>query len=228
MVFTLFSFACFAQQQSSGFIDSVRQHYEKMATPFLFNGFEYVRYDMRIYKQEHPYFRKPAFSPGDIWYDGRYFAGRTLLYDDVKEQVIIPADYIPGFYGQIALLSERVDSFNVYGMQFIHMKDSSRYSPGFYARMHQGSKGTLYGHFRKTLQKGVITSDGVRDVITDVTYYEWESNGTFRFVRTQADLSRALQVKRSQLKRYIRSQGIEFRTDREAAMMAAVKHFDPQ
>lgn len=228
MVFVLFSFACFAQQSSSGFVDSVRQRYEKMATPFLFNGFEYVRYDTHVYKQEFPYFRKPAMAPGEIWYDGRYFTGRTLLYDEVKEQVVIPADYSPGLYGQIALLSERVDSFNIHGLQFLHLKDSTKYRPGFYARMHQGRKGVLYARFLKNLEKGVVTQDGVWDVIMDASYFEWESNGVFLFMRTQADLSRALQVKRGQVKRYIRSQGLEFRKDREAAMVAAVQHFDPQ
>ncbi|HEY0272140.1 MAG TPA: hypothetical protein VGC22_03095 [Chitinophaga sp.] len=224
----MLSCSALAQQQSRPGIDSVRLHYEKMATPYLYNGFEYVHYDQHIYNNLDPYFRSRAYGVGDIWYQGRHFADQRMILDIVLEQLVIPNDYLPGTYGQLVLLHDRVDSFSLHGLRFIHMRDSTQYRPGFYARLHKGRTTTLYARYVKDLEKGKITPDGIWDAITDHNYYEMEVAGQFHVVHTQADISRLLGQKRKVVKRYLRNQDIEFKRERERAIVAVVRHFDPQ
>ncbi len=229
VLFVLCSLSLHAQNQSSATIDSIRTRYEIAARPYLYNGFEYVHYDRHIYDGLLPYYIDHSYATGDIWYEGRHFHDIPLLYDVVKDLVITPNNFTSRSIGEIALITDQVDSFSLRDHFFINIIDSSQVRPGFYARLYKGRTTLLYGRLRKFLEKGKIMPEGgVWDVITPYERFFIVIDNTFHMVNTRTELSRLLHLKKAAVKRFMRQEKLDFKHNKEAALVAVVRHFDPQ
>jgi len=54
----------------------------------VYNGNEYIEYAYSL-QEGHPFFKSSVFTKGDIYFDGMMFLGVPMLYDLIKDQVII-------------------------------------------------------------------------------------------------------------------------------------------
>src|SRR5579859_1618862 len=80
----------------------------------LYNGIEHLAYGPSY--KGMPYFQSRSGSIGSIVYDGSLYTNVRLLYDQVRDQVIV----ISGDNYEIGLFMDRVEQFSIYDHHFIH------------------------------------------------------------------------------------------------------------
>src|SRR5687768_1130670 len=133
--FLLFSLISFGQRS----LDSlpgpgpgpVKFYYDAMGEQSpLYNGREYVEYSGTI-QVGHPFYNTTEFSKGSITYEGMVFNDAMILYDIVKDKVIIR------HFNQIFRIDlpvEKIQDFRVLDHHFIRLYPDSTgiIEEGFY------------------------------------------------------------------------------------------------
>src|SRR6185436_5557440 len=103
----------------------------------LYNGIEHLGYSVRI--KGHAYFVQKELQTGTVVYDELEFTNVPMLYDLLKDQVVIQHF---NRFTKIGLVSEKVNAFTLFNHHFIRLQaDSSSASPlltGFYDVMYTG------------------------------------------------------------------------------------------
>lgn len=116
----------------------------------LFNGIEYEPHPV-IFTDGHPFFQLPSLQKGSVTYNGDTYEDVELMYDLVKDELVI--GHFNG-YSRVQLIKEKVDSFSIGELQFIHARENSSIAgllPGYYQLLYSG-KMTLLQRIRKTFQ----------------------------------------------------------------------------
>ncbi|MEO6648401.1 MAG: hypothetical protein ABIN89_18570 [Chitinophagaceae bacterium] len=191
----------------------------------LYNGSQYISY-AHLIKDNHPYFQSDSMNKGTITYDSVLFENVLLLYDIVKEQVVINDPY--KIY-KICLINEKVNEFSVLGRTFIRLiRDSLNrniLSTGFYDRLYQGSI-TLYEKEIKKLQE-VIVSQELQRIIYPINNFYLEIGGKFYSINRKKTLLNLLQKnRRKEIQQFIRKNKLNYRRDKENTLLKVVKYYD--
>lgn len=135
----------------------------------LFNGVEYEPHPV-IFTDGHPFYQLPSLQKGSVTYNGDTYEDVDIMYDLVRDELII--GHYNGF-SRIQLIKEKVDSFRMGELRFVHVRQSSGLSglsPGFYQLLHNG-KVKLLQRNRKTLQVYYRGSQSGVDVFEKIDRY---------------------------------------------------------
>src|SRR5689334_11435513 len=161
----------------------------------LYNGVEHLGYVYKI--KGHAYFLQRDLSTGTIEYDELEFANVPMLYDLLKDQVII--QYLDGF-SKIGLISGKVRSFNLLNHHFIRLSaDSTSGSPiitGFYEKLYTGNIKVLAK--RGKFIEETIKEEVEREFIETNTVFI-QKEGRYYAIRTYKTLLTVLKDKAPQL-----------------------------
>ena len=193
--------------------------------PGLYRGTQYVDYNFTI-QQGQPFFGADSLRSGSVWYSGILYQDRPLLYDIVKDQLVIAG---PAANYKIALLMDFVDSFSLDGQQFIRAGDSSAASPlpkGYYDRIYTGHL-ELFKRDRKSLRENLmIMPDNVRLYIVEAIDYYLKKDGAYYAVNTKRQLYEALADRKPDVRRLIRKSKLSWRSDKEQLLLAVAGLYD--
>lgn len=192
--------------------------------PALYRGPEYQNY-IRLLKEGHPYFGSDSMQTGTIRYGGVVFSDRRLYYDLVYDEVVIDDPY--KIY-KIALLSERIDSFTVGNHRFIRLTDSlNRSMPavGFYEQLQEG-RAILLKKEKKVINEELTLEEGVtRYIVSMVSYYLRKGN-TYYPVNNTASLLAAMKDRAREAKRFIRTNRLSMRKDKENTLQRVIAWYN--
>ena len=194
------------------------QIYHQYVTPEtgLFRGSEYVQYSYMI-RDGHPYFDDGHQQQGAIFYDGILYENVMILYDQVKQQVVINDPYENY---KLFLINEQIDHFTIQKHLFINLRDSltpSAPSPGFYEQLFKDHV-TLLKKERKVVQTDLSSGKVENYIVYDVFYY-LKKGSIYYSVNNKRSLLQALNDKRSEAKKFIRRSGLSFRNDKENTIL---------
>ncbi|MBO9200179.1 MULTISPECIES: hypothetical protein [Niastella] len=188
----------------------------------LYNGFEHLGYSSKI--KGHAYFLQRELSTGTLVYDGLEFANVSMLYDQLKDQVVI--QHHNGF-SKVGLISEKVQSFTLLDHHFILLKaDSASGSPiitGFYDEAYTGNTKVL-------VKRGKVIEETIKDEVerefiqTNAVFIKQE--GRFYYIKNYKTLLTVLKNKAPQVKQYLRKNRIKFRKNPENAIVKAAAYYD--
>lgn len=225
VVYLFVTFCCLCNllciAQPDGPWQAVKERRELPPTDHdLFNGYEYVDYDQRVYGKEHPYYRDRTLTPGTVWYCGRVYRHVPLNYDIVKDLVITR---YKNNINRICLLAEKVDSFMIYGRMFIRMQ--APLATGYYARLYKG-RSALFGRYSKIFSSLVVIDNAAWDAIAPAHTFYLQVNGRFHAVKNKQALLQLLRDRKKELKRFIRREAVSFKADPEAALISVITYYD--
>ena len=194
--------------------------------PGLFRGSEYGTYDYKL-RSGNPYFIDKRRHAGTILYDSVWYDHLLLQYDEVKEIVIL---YDASNLFKINLYPELIDRFTMDGHRFIRLKDSlnpNQPRNGFYEVLHDGGI-TLLKKEKKFIQEDLQSGSTVEYYIegADTSYY-LKKNNVYYPVNNYRTLLRALKDRSREAKRFIRSNGLSMRLDRENTLLKVTAWYDP-
>ncbi|MFL5748787.1 MAG: hypothetical protein ACJ751_29210 [Niastella sp.] len=186
----------------------------------LYNGVEHIGYSYKI--KGFAYFLQNELSIGTIVYDELEFANVPMLYDLLKDQVVI--QHLDGFF-KIGLISSKVQSFNLLNHHFIRL-DSMPGTPitgGFYDKLYTGNTKVLVKR-RKFIEE-IVKEEIEREFIaTNPAFIQKEDS--YYAIKNYKSLLTVLKDKAPQVKQYLRKNRIKFRKDPENTILKAAVYYD--
>ncbi|MFT3746863.1 MAG: hypothetical protein QM768_01035 [Agriterribacter sp.] len=190
----------------------------------LYNGSEYIVY-VHLLKDGHPYLDTTKLTDGAVFYDGMLYRNVPMLYDIVKDELIVQ-HYNKVFH--IQLIQSKVDEFNILGRPFLHLgKDTTvqgNVKNGYYEVLYDGQI-KLYAKRIKTIQEFIPDMQVERRVFSNNRYFIYKDN-TFHEVYNQSSVLKLLKDKKFDYKQALRKQRIKYRRQREAAMKLMLQQYE--
>lgn len=188
----------------------------------LYNGNEHNGYLFKIIG--HAYYQQNELETGSLVYDKLEFTNVRMLYDLVKDQVIVL--HYNGFT-KIGLVSEKVKEFSLFNHHFIRLTaDSLSRSPlltGFYDEVYKGGLNVL-------VKRGKFIDERVKDELEreflpfDMFFIQKE--GVYHQVKNYRGLLAILQDRSKEVKQYLRRNRIKYRKGAENAIVKAVVYYE--
>jgi hypothetical protein len=207
--------------------DTALSVYHSYLTPEtgLYRGSEYATYDFHL-REGNPYFGDKRRRPGTIVYDSVLYNHVLLLYDEVKDLVVV---YDVSNLFKIILYPELIDRFTIEGHGFIRLTDSlnpTQPHNGFYEVLYQGGI-TVLKKEKKVIQEDLSSGTSAQYYIqgADTSYY-LKKNNVYYPVKNNKSLLHALKDRSQDVKRFIRSNGLSVRRDRENTLLKVSAWYD--
>jgi len=188
----------------------------------LYNGPQPEPY--LTFTEGDPYFTTSTFSSGTIRYNGLIYQEVPILYDLVRDELVIRHPNGDRF----SVFMEKVDSFSFSGHYFIKLKIDSTTSPltksSFYEKLFSG-RIMLLARNRKFIQEQSGTTSFERKIYERNQYYVLK-DGKYYPVKNKKSLLAVLKDKRNELQQYIKKNNLEFRNNFKADMSEVVAYYD--
>ena len=225
--FSFASLICLAQRSIDSLPASqagpVKVYYDAMGEQSpLYNGREYVEYSATI-QVGHPFYDTTEFVRGTIIYEGMQFNDAMILYDIVKDKVIIR--HFNQIF-RIDLLVEKIREFHLLDHHFIRLYPDSAgvVEEGFYDKMHEG-KFQFFIKRKKVVSEERSGSD-LFNVAEQKDIFYLQKEGIYYPVKTFKGLLKVFGNRSDAIRQHLRKNGIKFRKAREAAVLMAVQYYD--
>lgn len=188
----------------------------------LYNGIEHQGYSFKI--KGHAYFLQKEMTKGTLVYDELEFANVSIMYDLLKEQVIIQHN---NNFSKVGLVSEKVKEFTLYNHHFIRLViDSASHSPlttGFYDEVYKGHLNVL---IRRTKWIEETVKDELEREFISLDLFYIQKAGTYYPIRNYKGLMAVLKDRSKEIKQYLRRNRIKYRKGPENAIVKAVVYYD--
>jgi hypothetical protein len=197
--------------------DVYNQFIEKQSR--LYNGIEHLGY---LYTIKGYAYWLEKMKKGSIVYDELEYINVPMLYDLVKDQVIIMHFNHVTLMG---LVSEKVKEFTLGDHHFIRLDSIAHPSliTGFYDEVYKGRLAVLVRR-RKFIEEQ-IKDELEREFVKD-DYYFIKKDDTYYPIRSYKNLLTILDNKTTGIKQYLRKNRIKYKKDPETAIAKATAYYD--
>lgn len=218
-------------RQDSLILDSARafalQHYHAYLhpEPGLYRGPEYADYAYQI-QDGYPYCLADSPMMGSVLYNGILYRHIPLQFDLVKGLVVTMDPY---HVWKIALDGEHLDSFTMGPHVFVHLRDSlAPGAPrnGFYEQLYGGRLLLLKREAKTVQQQQSFGGPGFEKYVLDNISYYLKKDGRYYPVNNRKELLAALKEKSRDIKKYIRSNHLRMRKDKENTLLTVITWCD--
>lgn len=201
-----------AESATATFLQLIRLQKE------IYNGPEHITYLPTI--EGFAYFASKNWQGGTVQYDGITYTGEQLLYDLVKDKLIIKRpDAFP-----VELRSDKVDWFNMPGHLFVHVDATSGLRQGFYEQLASGPV-VLLAKRKKEYEERVDQVRLIQKFTEQTTYYAIR-NGQAHAIKNLHALLGLMDKRGNPVQQQLRKQGIKYKRNHEAALIAAADFFN--
>ncbi len=186
----------------------------------LYNGSEYIEYAYTL-QEGHPFFQVVNFINGNVNVDGMIFHDVPMLYDIVKDQLIIQ-DFQKVY--KINLPADRVQQFFLLGHLFVHLNASDQVKTGFYDQLYKGKIALFAKREKKILEK--YSNIQISKVVISQNVYYIKKDGVYYTIKNKSSLFSVLKSEKKEIQQYLKANDIKFKREPERAMIMAVKYYD--
>ena len=189
----------------------------------IYSGYEYFTPDRNI--KGSPYYLSDSPWPADIVYDDNHYRDIPILYDIVKDEVVINR---LGQNFKISLVNDKLKSFILHKHEFVRISvdsvNGNDLPTGFYDRLYFGK--TVVLAKRKTrLQETYVYSQLNYEYIREDIYYVILAGQIFQ-VDNKSSVLKLFKLKKSEIKAFIRKNKLNFKSDFEKTLIAVSSYFD--
>lgn len=204
-------------------LSRLNSHYLKKmgSNSLLYIGAEYQHYWNRV--KGNPFFLSETYQNGSVYYDGTLYDSLTILYDLMKDELVIQNEGSP--FG-IVLVNTKIDYFKMGNHYFKRLVfDSSRsnsVSTGFYEQLNSDKNG-VYIKRVKQISQSANASDDFSQFKEYDTYWVEKTNQFYR-INNESDLRRLFRDKWPLIRKYLNTQHIRFKSDPVQTILLTVKY----
>ena len=187
-----------------------------------YNGSQNAGYTVSFY-EGHPYFFKDELSKGSITYDNAVFDNVELLYDEVKDWVILQDST-----HRIQLVSERLQGFTVFNQPFIRLeKDANTpiVASGFYQVLYDGAT-KLYKKEVKNIKEKFSNTPELTVLFEKTFYYYIKKGNRFYPIVKKKDFLKIFNDKGKELNDFISNTKLNFRKDKDNTLTKLLTYYD--
>jgi hypothetical protein len=204
-------------------LNAINAYYQTLGEESpLYNGSEYLEYAYTL-QEGHPFFLSTNFVNGNVNLDGMIFRDVPMLYDIIKDQLIIQ-DFQRVY--KINLPADRVQQFFLLGHLFVRLtRDSTdQIKTGFYDRLYNGKTSLFAKREKKILEK--YSNVQISKVVISQNIYYIKKDGIYHAVKNKSSMLAVLKNKKKDVQQYLKTNNIKFKQEPERAMIMAVKYYD--
>lgn len=201
-------------------VEDIKKKYEAVTKKIsgLYNGPKYLP-DAVLYDEGTP-FLYSYLQPGTVEYDGKKYTDTELLYDLVKDELVLL--HYNGS-ARIQLIKSKVEAFTIAERSFIHIKaEKSKdwgINEGYYEVIHQG-KDLLLKKNLKILQTSYTSHSGRVDVFDRQKFF-LVRNGKANQISSRKNFLSL--IGKSDIDSKLRKSGITYRANQEEYMKQALQ-----
>ena len=186
----------------------------------LYNGSDYVLYLSR--DEEHPYFEIDYFALGSVIYWNELYENVPLMYDISVDQII--TEHNRG--NPIKLHAEKVQGFVINGNKFVRLeRNNSNIQEGFYHQLYDGASVKVYSKHLKEYREKLDTKE-VIPLYRETTRYYIMKDGNYLPVKSKGSIISAFADRKTEVKSFIRKNGIKVSRDKERSIVRIANHYD--
>lgn len=193
------------------------------AAAAIYTGNAYIP-DRRL-SEGHVFFVENGWNKGSVVYGGVYYEDIPVLYDLVKDEIVIL--YHDG-KSKITLHPENVDRFSLLGHSFIrlpHVPIKGRdMAAGFYDLLYDGEAKVLVK--RTKLIKEDISSGTFRRFTEQDNRLYIKKGNVFYNVKSKGSVLRVFKDKKRELRKFLKNNKVQFHKDRERAAVEMARYYD--
>ncbi|HEY8933916.1 MAG TPA: hypothetical protein VIM65_01795 [Cyclobacteriaceae bacterium] len=189
----------------------------------LLNGVEYRDYEIHNYDIGHPYYISDDWEYGTITYDHQIFRNVDMMYNIVRDKVII--DHPQGHF-KLELIDEHLASFTLQGHHFVKLiKDSTTdIRTGYYDLLYDG-KTKVYAKRRKEIQENLTGRTIIKEFNERDIFYIYK-NGTYFTVRSKSAVLKVFAERKTMLRKHLSKLKIRFKKNKDFALVESAKFYD--
>jgi len=188
----------------------------------IYNGNEYIEYAL-ILQEGHPFFKSSLFTNGDIYFDGMLFLGVPMVYDLIKDQVVIRDFH--NIY-KINLPASKIQQFILSDHVFVRIvhNNFNEINTGFYEQLYKGKVGLFAKREKAIIEKhGSQQIDNV--VVSTNSYYVMKKDIYYKF-KNERSLLKILNDKKKEIQQYFKKNRIRYKDDPERSMVMAIEYYN--
>lgn len=171
----------------------------------------------------HASFINSNYTKGTIVYDGLMYKSMSVMYDLVRDQLLLlNADSSGG----IVVQSEHVDRFSLHNHNFINIKSGTvpkNIAPGYYDLLYDGRITLLARRIKKVTEN--VTQYIEKEVEQTVSYYLLKDS-VYTRIKGKQDLVTLLKATKNENQDYIKANKLDFNGNREEAFLRLVSFHD--
>lgn len=184
----------------------------------IYTGPEHIGYQPTI--EGFAYFLSKEWQAGSLQYDGFVYSSELLLYDMVKDQLIVQRP--DGF--AIELRNDKVDWFSMPGHLFVHIRNAKGLKPGFYEQLASGKLTVLARRVKLFDEK--LQDNGARQKFNERTTYYAGQDNSYQSIRNLKALLRLTGHQGNTVQQQLKKQGIRYKKNPDAALAAAARFYN--
>jgi hypothetical protein len=162
---------------------------------------------------------------GSVMYDGILYPNVQLLYDIVLEEVVV--EHFNKYY-KIILPKQRVTHFSLLNHTFQWINTDSLQKPvlstGFYENLYEG-KVKLLAKRTKIMEESIDAGRVEKEFIQINRFFIAKDNKYYP-VKNKKSVLKVFDEHKKEIRKYFRSLRINFKEDREAAIVKMTQHYD--
>lgn len=184
----------------------------------LYRGMQYVDYDYTVQKGQ-PFYGPDSIRVGTVWYNGIRYDQVRMLYDLVKDQLVIND---PFRVYKISLFMDMVDSFTLDDHRLIKLRDTLAASwmrNGYFEELYRGHVLLLKREQKALHENLVISSDNIRWFIDGSTNYYLKNPGGYHSVNSKREVLNLFKDRRSEVRKLIRKNKLSWHDDKEKILL---------
>jgi hypothetical protein len=188
----------------------------------IYNGHEYIEYAFNL-QEGHPFFKSSVFTKGDIYFDGMLFLGVPMLYDLIKDQVVI--HNFQNLY-KINLPADKIQQFILSDHVFVRIvrNNFNEINTGFYEQLYKGKIGLFAKRKKEIIENhGSQQIDNV--VISTNSYYVLKKDVYYKF-KNERSLLKILNDKKKEIQQYLKKNKVKYKDDPERSMIMAIEYYN--
>ena len=190
----------------------------------LYNGTEYIDYKKAHFEGDQFLVSKAA-ARGSVYYDGTWYAQVPMLYDLVTDELVVPHNS-SGL--MLKLITSKIDTFQLHGHTFVRLQADSANpempQSGFYDLLHSGNTQFLVKRIKNMQDRATPAGMEGEFRVTDKLYIR--KDGEYHQVSSKRSVYKVFKDKKKQLQKYASAQGLKFRKQKEAAILAVARYYD--
>lgn len=190
----------------------------------IYNGKMYHPY-IKLSENGHPFFNSERYTQGSIVYSGYTYRHVKIAYDLVRDQLILM-----DFDGDNALVvvPDHVDSFTLHNHTFIRLTagaaTANTIKPGYYDLLYKGRIRLLAKRLKSVSEK--VTQNEVEKNVSQQDKYYLFKDSVYTAITNKKALLKMLQSTQSQNQHFIKTEQLNFKRDKENAIIKLVKFHD--
>jgi hypothetical protein len=191
----------------------------------LLNGIQYKEYNPHSDDIGNPFFVSDDWVEGSVFYDGQRYDQVAILYDLVREKVVIEHPYSGT---KLELITEKIGYFSLPDHWFVRLNaDTIKDSPittGFYDLLYNGP--TRFYAKRQKIQRDHIVG---RDILVEFSVNDrlyLYKNGVYYPVKGKASVFSVLADRKTDIRKFLRKNKINIRRNPEKAISRVVSFYD--